>query len=170
MYKFSLLLILLAAVSIKAQEKTLPNQNQDIVISKTFTAQYGACYLDSIKIDLSKTYLDWDNIKDIRSYQGALAKTYSHTPSAILITQKKHAKLILLKDMAALKTDELEPDEETPVIVIDGKLIADLEGYQIEESCITGISVLRNSKNTDPSLRRPTTILFSTKNKTLNAP
>ena len=155
--------LLLAALHSAAQERDAVNAGKPIIISKTLTAYAGEVYLDSIKIDIAKTFLDPDNFKDVRSYKGDQAQIHSGTTGVILITRKKNTKLKSLKDFIAKARSGTIKDVPKVNVVVNGSLIENFEGYFIENSAIKEISVLNNAKKNTDHLHRTPTIVITTK-------
>ena len=154
---------LLATLHSVAQEKVALNAGEPIVISKTLTAYAGEVYLDSIRIDIAKTFLDPDNIKDIRSFKGPQAQIHSGTNGVTLITRKKNTRLKSLKEFIAKARSGTIKVVPKVNVVVNGNLLENLEGYFMEISAIKEICVLNNSKKNVDHLKRTPTITITTK-------
>ena len=134
--------LLLSSPSV-GQTKTLPDTVTKIKVSPTFWAIPGKTYVDSIEIDISKTYLDPDNIKEIKTYKGQDATIFSEAGGAILITRKKKLPFISLFDIGSQKAKE---DSLLPkIFIIDKKLITDTLNVRLETSVIKSIEILKDS-------------------------
>jgi len=146
--------------------KSITDTAQEIKISEGLTAKEGEFYLDSIKVDMSKIYLDPDNIKNIRAFTGEKAKIYSHSGSVTLITRKNPVPLVLIQEMVDnYKRDTLKDVDVKVNVVIDGNLISEPLGAAIEASTILEISILRDSKEGPVRDPRAPTIIIRTKNQ-----
>jgi len=135
-----------------AQEKV--NAGKPIYISKTLTAQPGEVYLDSVKIDLPKIYLDPENILETKVYEGESSKTHSGTEGATLITRKVQGDIIPLKDfIESLKAGSSKIKRATVIkLMVNDKYVTDPENYRIELSSVRKVSIFnfRDKDSTNP--------------------
>lgn len=137
------ILLFLVQLCSYAQNKQAPAPEK-IKISKRVTVEVGGFYLDSVKIDMDKTLLDPDNIREVRVFKGDDAKTQSGAKGATLITRKSKAKLSSLESIvsAAKAGNANLKDAKEIQVVINGKVVSNIEGYQIEKSAITKTDIL----------------------------
>ncbi|MES2486772.1 MAG: hypothetical protein V4581_12605 [Bacteroidota bacterium] len=147
---------------------TLPvfSQQDSLVINhRTYYA--GETYLDSVKVDMAKLYINHKNIKSARAFYTNTAWTQSGGPTVTFITRKKKDTLVPLQGFidSIRKSDSIADNEEVQLIV-DGELIQNPEGYFIEEHYIKKIAFLiSDPKQKGDHLYREPAILITTKAK-----
>jgi len=159
MVKALYMVLFLLPLVIMGQD-TLPNKKEPIYISKTLTVYPGEVYLDSVKINLQKTFIDPKNIRETKVFKGQSAKNISGAIGATLITRKKKGEIVSLKVFAA--TTRANSKNDTITIVVNEQLITEPDNYFIELSSIKKISILNYEKN-EIVPDRPTTMLITTK-------
>jgi hypothetical protein len=125
--KIIALLILLSCPVLAQQTDTITLNKMQFIT--------GEVYLDSVWVDMDKTFLDPDNILEVRSYAGDGAYVYSHAPRATFITRKEKTELTRLdnfykKDLYPIK------------FIVDGKNIQNPSEIYIETSGISGVTIL----------------------------
>ncbi|MFL9843652.1 hypothetical protein [Flavobacterium rhizosphaerae] len=120
-------------------------------------------YVDSIKINAKKIFINPENIKSVRAEQLPVDTLYtSHKAGIIHIERKRHNKLICIKDL--ITNSESLKNEPIVNIVINGKLIEQPEKYFIEEEAIEKLKILTTSPSLKNShLWHTPTLIFSTK-------
>ncbi len=136
------------------------SQQQDTIMYGDKVFFTGKVYLDSVAIDINKTFLDLDNIQSVETQGGKQSAVYSHAPKAVFITRKvpeqlKKLNTIYVRDSISIK------------FVVDGSYIEKPGEYLIETSCIKGISVLDTTKGVlhdPPSI----TLLITTRKEKKN--
>lgn len=122
--------------------KTLYAQLADTVhVSPTFFVSMDKFYLDSIEIDMSKTYLASDNILEIKAVKSRDAEIYSTNKSAILITRKAHHPLTSL---GAIRTKLSAGD--TVRYMINDNYITDTTNVRIEVNGIDSINIVKQAE------------------------
>lgn len=114
-----------------------------IKVSETFWAKPDKVYIDSIEMDLNKTFLDPNNVEKAFTFiQNAQSLHYSK--SVALITRKKKVGFVSLADLLT----NLSIKKSTNIrFVIDGKPIIDTTDIRFEPSVIKKINVFKNSSN-----------------------
>jgi hypothetical protein len=136
--------VLLMPVLSMAQNKTEP-----IYISKTFTARPGEVYLDSTRIDLDRTFLNPENIRERKVFKAAPSDR--DEAGATLITREVKGDIIPLTDFAhSIKTGSSKL-KDVPVIklVVNDQFIHDPENYRIELSAVRKVSILNQQEKSD---------------------
>ena len=130
-------------------QDTIPT-GEPVYISKTLTAQSGEVYLDSVKIDLPKTFIDPENIKEVKVFKGESAKVYSSNKGATLITRNVQGDIIALQEFAAsLKKGSGKLKKvATLKLVVNDQPIEDASGYRIELSAVRRVSILNYQQKT----------------------
>jgi len=155
----ALLLFLLFTLPVFSQQDSL------VINHRTYYA--GQTYLDSVKVDIEKLYLNPKNIKSMRAVFTNTAWTMSGGPTVTFITRKKKGKLLPLEGFvdALRKSDSIADNEEVQLIV-DGEPISNPEGYIIEESYIKKVSFLiTDPKEKGDHLYHDPAIVITTKAK-----
>jgi hypothetical protein len=118
-------------------------QNQrDSVVRGNRVFYYGEYYVDSVWVDLDKTFLDRHNILQIVQLKNTEAYA-THKTGAILITRKEKTPLIRFD--AFIKNSESLRAAPKVNIIVNEKLTEHPEGYFIEESAIAKITILQSS-------------------------
>lgn len=154
-----LYLLLFATTIVQAQEVSLANSSELIKISPTFWAKPDKVYLDSIEIDLAKTYLSARNIKSIKTFKDNI----NRTKSAVIITRKNVQPLFSLNNLIR---EEPKEDRHLPVIFVINKTpIEDTSGVSIEVSAIKSIDILKDSDKTISNNPRKIVYIIHTKDK-----
>ena len=125
-------------------QTTLSDTMAKIKVSANFWVTPGKTYVDSIEMDMSKTYLDPDNVMETKNYKEENAIIFSEVRGATLITRKKRQSFVSLFDISNEKTKK---DSLLPItFVIDKKLITDTSNVRLEVSVIKSIEILKHSK------------------------
>lgn len=141
-------------------------QEKDSIVIKNRIYYAGETYLDSIKIDMDKTYLNPKNIKLVHLERGKEAEIHATRKGGIIfITRKKDYKLLPLDGITlAVRKSHNIPENEKINPVIDGTLIKNPKGYFIEENYIKKIEILTSSPEIRNShMGHPPTIIITTK-------
>lgn len=101
-------------------------------------------YIDSVRYNLSKIFISQKNIKQLYRITPEEERYISaHSPGKICIERKKKSLMVSLQEMvASVRKSENVSDKETINVLVDKMLIANPEGYYIEESYIKKISVV----------------------------
>jgi hypothetical protein len=157
------ILLLFSSASF-GQTKTLPDTLTKIKVTPTFFALPGKTYVDSIEMDMTKTYLESNNIKEVKSYKGEDAKIFSGTNSAIFITRKKQNPFVSLADIA-LRSKTLLDTSLMTTYLIDG-IPMDTALVRLEVTAIKSIEIIKTSIK--PELfheTRKNVFILTTKNK-----
>lgn len=120
-----------------AQSKAAP-----IYISKTLTARPGEVYLDSTRIDLDKTFLNPENIKERKVFKAVPSD--SDEAGATLITREVKGDIIPLTDFAQSIKDGSTKLKNVAVLklMVNDKFVTDPENYRIELSAVRRTSIL----------------------------
>lgn len=140
-YSLLFLLPLYGFAQTKAEDK--------IKISKTLTALPGEFYVDSVKVDINKTFLDSDNIKMVKVFKSEAAKADKKAKGATLITRKSKPHLIFLNDLmqgAVANSEKLQKAEKIKVI-LNGNEITHTDGYLFERSAIEKFEIVTEGKD-----------------------
>ncbi|KOS06177.1 hypothetical protein AM493_09140 [Flavobacterium akiainvivens] len=127
-----LLLLLLVPFSLLAQIG--PNNT----VSGNNVLFSGTVYLDSVAIDINKTFLDPDNIQSI-SFGVASQDSIQGAPKAVYISRKVPSPLTKLSTVYVKDSVHVK-------FLVDDSYIEKPEEYLIETSCIKSVSVLDNTK------------------------
>jgi len=145
MTRLILSILLFSSIACFGQTKTLPDTVTKIKVTSTFFAIPGKTYVDSVQMDMTKTYLDPDNIKHVRVFKGNDAKLFSGSKGATLITRKNKNPFIKLSD---IRLDSIKSIDTTllTIFVIDGILI-DTTSVWIEATTIKSIDILKSDIN-----------------------
>jgi len=138
-------ILLFLSLASFGQTKTLPDTLTKIKVTSTFFAIPGKTYVDSIEMDMSKTYIDPDNIKEMKSFKGEDAKIFSGAKGAILITRKKQNSFVSLTDIRLDSKTSVDTTLPT-VYVIDGILV-DTASVKLEVAVIKSIDILKSPAN-----------------------
>jgi hypothetical protein len=144
--------------------QTLPDSLTKIKLTSTFSATPGKTYVDSIEMDMSKTYPDPDNIREIKSFKGKDAKLFSGAKAAILISRKKQEPFVSLSDIRLSAINSIDRTLPT-IFVIDG-ILMDTIAVRLETTAIKTIDIIKPSVN--PEMLNDTkknVILITTKGK-----
>ena len=129
--------------------KALYAQQADTVhVSPTFFVSMDKSYLDSIEIDISRTYLASDNILEIKAIKSRDAEIYNTNKSAILITRKVHHPLT---SFGAITTKLNTRD--TVRYMINDHYITDTTNVRVEENGIDSITIVKQAA--ESVLREP---------------
>ena len=144
-----------------AQIKPTPKAEDKIVISKKLTAYPGELYVDSVKVNMDKTFLDPTNIKEYKVFKPEGSKDKKDAKGATLITRRSKIKLMSLAEyVKSLQTTATELKDAKRILVqIDNKLITDFSGYKIEKSTVTDVYYKTDGTKKDKEV----TIVVSTK-------
>lgn len=163
MIKYLIIVLFILPFSVIGQTKI---DTTKIKLKYNFTTQ-PSYFLDSIYVDISKTYIDLENIKSIKvnkdtfSYLGVLKF------GKVFITSKnKNHTWATLADFKTQKTiaDTVQPK----IYIIDGNLISDTTNVRIEVTSIKSIDILNMAEESKQmySGRTPNTVfLIMTKQK-----
>ncbi|MFN7494031.1 MAG: hypothetical protein ACK5RG_14020 [Cyclobacteriaceae bacterium] len=136
-----LIVLLSSPLVCTGQVHTLPDTSR-IKIADNVWAKPGTCYLDLVEVDLSKIYLDPENVKDMRVIKGEGAKLWSGAKGVTVITRKEKKELLTLGYIA----DKFPADSlKSFRFIIDDKFVADTSGVRLEEAVIKNMKVLRNA-------------------------
>jgi hypothetical protein len=137
-----LLIVLLSSPLVcTGQVHTLPDTRR-IKIAESVWAKPGTCYLDLVEVDLSKIYLDTENVEDMRVIKGEDAKLWSGAKGVTVITRKKKKELLTLGHIA----DKFPADSlKSFRFIIDDKFVADTSGIRLEDTVIKNIRILGNA-------------------------
>lgn len=112
-------------------------------VTETFWVKENKVYVDSIEMELSKTYLDTNNIAEIIFFNDNPQSLHKNR-GATLITRKKKVDFIGLVDL--LKS--LKISDSTKVnFIVDGDLIIDRSSLRFEPLAIVQIEILKNSSS-----------------------
>jgi hypothetical protein len=124
-----------------AQDITHPN-GEPIHISKTLTARPGEVYLDSTRIDLDRTFLNPENIKERKVFKAVPSD--SNEAGATLITREVKGDIIPLTDFAQSIKDGSTKLKNVAVLklMVNDKFVTDPENYRIELSAVRRTSIL----------------------------
>jgi hypothetical protein len=144
MIRLLLNISLLIPVTCPGQTQLSPDNVTKIQVTSTFWMTPGKVYVDSIEMDMTKTYLDPDNIKAIKTFKSKDSQTVNKAKKATLIIRKKKEPFISISDLRLNSYptgDSLLPT----VFVIDGILISDTASVKLEKTAIRYIEVLRPS-------------------------
>ena len=128
-------------------------------VSETFWAKENKVYVDSVEMELSKTYLDTNNIAEIIFFKDNPQSLHKNR-GATLITRKNKVDFVGLSDL--LKS--LKISDSTKVkFIVDGDLITDTSAVRFEPLAIVHIEILKNSSNqVDHGFDRYVNILVKT--------
>ena len=113
---------------------------------------------------MTKTYLDPNNIKEVKSYKGDDANIFSGAKSALLITRKKQNTFLSLADITLSSKTSVDTSLMT-TYVIDG-ILMDTASVRLEATAIKFIDIIKPSVN--PELfheTRKNVFILTTKNK-----
>jgi hypothetical protein len=139
-YSLVFLLPLFGFAQTKAEDK--------IIISKTLTAMPGEFYVDSVKVDINKTFLDADNIKMVNVFKSEAGKKDKKIKGATLITRKSKPHLIFLNELmqgAVANSEKLQKAEKIKVM-LNGNEITHTDGYLFERSAIENFDIITDDK------------------------
>ncbi|WP_298148817.1 hypothetical protein [Flavobacterium sp.] len=165
MFRLILNLSLLSALVCFGQRESLSDTLAKIKVTPTFYVIPGKTYVDSVEMNMSKTYLDPHNLKEVKYFKGEDAKIHSgSTKGAILITRKKQNQLISL---ANLKPDLKTASEKAlPTDFVINGVLVDTAAVKIEVTAIKSIKVLKPAKNSELMHRSArNVVLIETKDK-----
>ena len=158
MTKFLLLIFLILSITVVGQ--TNPDTSK-IMKRYNFNSK-PAYFLDSVYIDISKTFLDPENIRTIKVTKGTLFDSASKTVGKVFIFSKNvnHNWTIL----ADFKTQKSHADTSLPkVYIIDGNLISDTSNVRLETSAIKSIDILNTAETKEICYEgRPKTVFIIT--------
>jgi hypothetical protein len=97
-----------------------------------------AFFIDSMRVDFEKTYIEPDNIKDINVVKGY--DSVFQADGKVYITLKSPKPILLtLTDVIAKKTSLKSPSRI--LFIIDGKVQTDTAGVRIESSIVRTVQV-----------------------------
>jgi len=134
-----------------AQDVT-PSKGKPIYISKTLTAYPGEVYLDSMKIDRERIYLDPENILETKIFKSK--PTDADSDGATLITRKVKGDIVGLNSfVASLKSGSAKIKKaKTIKLMVNDKYVTDPENYQIELLAVKKVSIFnfRDADSTNP--------------------
>ena len=120
-------------------------------------------YVDNVKVDPSKTFLDHDNFKDVKVVKSEADKNNKQAKGATFITRKSKPKLFKLNDLVnniKAENDKIK-DVGTVRVILDGKEIKNPGEYMIERSVVKETII-----KADGDIKKiPPTITITTKNK-----
>jgi hypothetical protein len=155
-------LLFLIPLSISAQTEA-PKAQENIITYNNIKAKPGEMYVDNVKVDPSKTFLDHDNFKDVKVIKSEADKNNKQAKGATFITRKSKPKLFKLSDLVnniKAENDKIK-DAKTVKVVVDGREIKNPGEYMIERSVIKETAVKADSD----VKKNPPTITITTKNK-----
>lgn len=135
-----------------------PDKNSLVKVSETFWAKQNATYLDRMEVEIEKTYLDIDNIKEIEFHKDKVLNNYTWYNGPLLIIRKNKIPLVALNELLfGLSENYKHPFH----FIINNKLISDTLGVKIELSAIKNIDIIKceNSFN-DPHLCHGTGVIL----------
>ena len=116
-----------------------------IKVSETFYATPDKFYVDSVETEISKIYLDPNNIKEVMTFkdnEGSL--DYSRV--VYLLTRKEKVEYLTLADLYS----KLNIHDSLPVkFFVDGEFLEDTSGVRFEPLVIKKIKVKRNKSYKD---------------------
>jgi hypothetical protein len=164
MHRLILSIFLLSTSASFGQTKKLPDTLTKIKVTPTFFAIAGKTYVDSVEMDMSKTYLDPDNIKEVKSFKSQDSKVFSGAKGAILITRQKQNPFVSLTDIRLNSKTSVDTSLPT-AYVIDG-ILTDTASVKLEVAAIRSIEIINPSVN--PELfhdTRKNVFILTTKNK-----
>jgi hypothetical protein len=118
------------------------SQQRDSVINNGKIFYYGQYYVDSVWVDLKKTFLNYDNIQEMRQLRNPEPYT-TRQPGAILFTRKNKTQLIRLDSF--IKNSESLKNEPKVSIIVNEKVIEHPEEYYIETTAIAKIDILKDA-------------------------
>ena len=138
--KYLIFFICLLPAHLLLGQVTLASDTAKFKVSNTFWAKNNRQYVDSIEMDLLKTYLDLDNIVQ------ALIFTENHeslhnSKQVALITRKEKVDFIGFIDL--MKSLNLE-DSINVKFYIDGDFIPDTSGILFEPLAVKEIEIVKN--------------------------
>lgn len=137
------ILFLLITIASFGQTDSLSYARKRIKVSPTFFAVSGKTYVDSIEMNLSKTYLDPRNIKEVRYFKNEDAMLHSGSKGALLITRKKQTPFVSLSRIISNSKTAIDKSLPTEYIV-DG-IVVDTAAVKIEVTAIKSITTLLTS-------------------------
>lgn len=166
MKRVIILLLALLPVMSFGQQKPEKQPLQKIKISKTLTALPGEVYLDSVKVDITKTFLDSDNIRAVKIYK--VDKKNKASKGATLITRKSKPKLSSLQSLVDnAKADNVKLKEAKKInVLINGNLVSNYNGYQFEKSAIQKVDIITADKKGVTREGTTPSIIITTKKPT----
>ena len=144
-----------------AQTET-PKTEEVFIYYNKIKAKPGEMYVDDVKYDPQKTFLDPSNFGTVKVIKADADKANKKAKGATFITRKSKPKLFTLNSIIKQIQEENEKlkDAKKVNIVINGISVKDTEGYMIEKSTIVRTEV----KDTDKKGTVPT-IEITTKNR-----
>jgi predicted transcriptional regulator len=136
------ILLFLSSASF-GQTKTFSDTLTKIKVTPTFFAIPGKIYVDSVEMNMSKTYLDPDNIKEVKSFKGDDAKIFSGAKRAILITRKKQDPFVSLSDIRL--NSKTSVDTSLPTVYVINGIPVDTASVKIEVAAIKSLYIIKLS-------------------------
>ncbi|WP_304067858.1 hypothetical protein [Pedobacter glucosidilyticus] len=134
-----------------------------IKVSETFYATPDKIYVDSVETILSKTYLDLNNIEEVRMF--IENRESLHNPRGVtLITRKKKIAFVSLADLYS----KLNGNDTVPVkFMVDEEPLKDTSDVRFEPSVIEKINMVIRYKpvNVGQDLERSIDVFITTKRK-----
>jgi len=150
--------MLMLQLKAMAQATTVA-QNNPITISKTLTAYPGEVYVDSIRTDVEKIYLDPENILETKVCK---AKPFDDSSgTATLITRKVKGDIISLAAFAnSIKAGSAKLKNVRNLnLMVNDRYIKDPENYQIELSAVRKVSIINHHEKDDTNEEAATVLI-----------
>lgn len=123
-------------------------------------------YIDSVKYNLSKTFIDPKNVKHLYTAQHPDDTIYTtHKPGKRYLERKKKSRIVPLSSIInGMKSNNKIPVDERISVVIDGALLLNPEEYYIEESYIKEVTfIIDDPKQSGDHTYQPPSIIIKTK-------
>ncbi|MFP9099172.1 hypothetical protein ACLI09_08970 [Flavobacterium sp. RHBU_24] len=140
-------------------------QEKDSIIINNRIYYSGETYLDSVKIDVDKTYLNPKNIASVNKILGTDSQIYRSTNGITFITRKMKDNLISFAEViSSVRKSSKIYEAEKNNLVVNGVLIQNPEEYLIETTYIKKLEILKDEpKLKGDHLYRNPTIRITTK-------